>query len=96
MQRDLEISPDCRSGGGGDEVGVGRRDWRHKGEGEREVEMTIPFAEHNASHFETTIEARKGHFVGKRERGRAKFQRNKKTPNLNLNLLLEISLPLDT
>ena len=58
--------------------------------------MTIPFAEHNASHFETTIEARKGHFVGKRERGRTKFQHNEKILNLTSNLLLEISLPLDT
>ena len=67
MQRHLEISPpDCRSGGGV-EVGVGVIG-ATKGRREREVEMTIPFAEHNASHFETTIEARKGHFVGKRER----------------------------
>ena len=69
MQRDLEISPDCRRKRRR-RRSRRRRDWRHKGE--REVEMTIPFAEHNASHFETTIEAGKGHFVGKR--GRTKFQ----------------------
>ena len=45
---------------GGDEVGgvgvIGAT--KERREREREVEMTIPFAEHNASHFETTIEAR--------------------------------------
>ena len=46
MQRDLEISQDC-SGGGGGVIGATK---------EREVEMTIPFAVHNASHFETKQE----------------------------------------
>ena len=48
MQRDLEISEDCGGGGGGDGV-IGATK-------EREVEMTIPFAEHNASHFRETKE----------------------------------------
>ena len=51
MQRDLEISRDCDGDGGGGVIGATK-----EREGEREVEMTIPFAVHNASHFETKQE----------------------------------------
>ena len=81
----------AEASGGGDEVGVGVIG-ATKERREGEVEMTIPFAEHNASHFETTIEARKSHFVGKRGTGPRPDQvsAHKKTQNPSLNMLLEI------